>query len=213
MLARHKCLAIGEWKNHIFGRQLHGLGELHRGGIILSDFESLDGLFEINVRKSGLLGLGGLLCHVLVYLGTDYRLRRLIAAVPICVVVIRVIVVIRAADLASDGVVAVPVIGMAAVPVVAGISVTARPVTAQADEHILAMIVRIDISERKPWPAIVVHREAKSRPDGPAADSVVVISVNVVMVIRISDKVRPVVIEHARRPERIVTVQSRRGCS
>jgi len=212
LLARQKRLGVGEWKNHIFRRKLHGLGELQSGGIILSDFERLDGLFEVNIRQSCLLGLGGLLCHVLENLGVD-RLSRLIAAVPVGVVVVGVIVVIRTADLAGDWVVAVPVIGMAAVPVVAGISVTERPVTAQADEHVLAMIIRIHITEREPWPAAVMHRKTIPRPDGPAADTVVVISVNVVMVIRVSDQVRPVMIDDARRPERIVSVQARRGCS
>ena len=149
LLACQKCLGVGEWKNHIIRRQLHGLGELQSGGIVLSDFERLDGLFEVNVRKSGFPGPGGLLRQVLEYLGVD-RLGRLIAAVPVCVVVIRVIVVIRAADLAGDRIVAVPVIGMAAVPVVAGISVTVRPVTAQADEHVLAMVIRIHIAKREP---------------------------------------------------------------
>jgi hypothetical protein len=186
LLARQKCLGVSEWKNHIVRRQLYGFGELHSGGIVLSDFERLDGLFEVNVRKSGLLRLGGLLCHVLENLGVD-RLGRLIAAVPVCVVIIRVIIVRWAANLAGDWIVAVPVIGMAAIPVVASISVTVRPVAAQANEHVLAMIIRIHITECEPWPAAVMHREAKTRPDGPAADTVMVISVNVVIMIRVPD--------------------------
>ena len=193
MLARKKCLGIGEWKNHIFRRQFNSLGELQSGGIILGDFESLDGLFEINVRKSRFLGLGGLRCKVLENLGV-HRPSRLVAAVPVTVVIVSVIVVTRAADLAGDWIVAVPVIRVTAVPIVARVAVTERPVTAQADKHILPMIIRIDITEREPWPAIVMNREAKSRPDSPAADTVVIISVNVIMMIRIPDKVRPVVI-------------------
>jgi len=203
LLARKKCLGIGEWKNHIFRRQFNSLGELQSGGIILGDFESLDGLFEINVRKSRFLGLGGLCCKVLENLGV-HRPSRLVAAVPVTViivsvivvtrVIVSVIVVTRAADLAGDRVVAVPVIRVTAVPIVARVAVTERPVTAQADKHILPMIIRVNISEREPWPAIVMNREAKSRPDGPAADTVVIISVNVIMMIRIPDQVRPVVI-------------------
>ncbi len=212
MLARQKRLGVGEWKNHIFRRQFNSLGELQSGGIILGDFERLDGFFEINVRKSRFLGLGGLVCKVLENLGV-HRPSRLVAAVPVTVIIVSVIVVTRAADLAGDWVIAVPVIRMAAVPIVAGVPVTARPVTAQADEHIFSMIIRVNISEREPWPAIVMNREAKSRPDGPAADTVVIISVNVIMMIRIPDKVRPVVVEQSRGPERIVTVQTRRGCT
>jgi len=210
LLARQKRLAVGEWKNHIFRRQLHGLGELQSGSIVLSDFERLDGFFEVNVRKSGFLGLCGLLCDILKDLGVD-RLSRLIAAVPIGVVVVRVIVVSRARDLAGNRVVAVPVIWMAAVPVVAGIAVTERPVTAQADEHVLAVVVRIHIPEREPWPAIVIKSEAESRPDGPAADTVVVISVNVVIVISVAYQMRPVIIDYARRSDRFVMVQTRQG--
>ena len=135
-------------------------------------------------------------------------LGRLITAVPVAVVIVCVIIVTWAADFAGDWVVAVPVIGMTTVPVIAGIPITERPVAAQADEHIFTMVIRIHITERKPWPAIVMHCEAILRPDGPAPDPVMVVSVNVVMMIRISDQVRPVVIDHARRPEHIITVQT-----
>ena len=52
----------------------------------------------------------------------------------------------------GDRIVAAPVIGMVAVAIVASVPVTARPVAADTDEHILAMITRIVIR----YPVIVV---------------------------------------------------------
>jgi hypothetical protein len=49
------------------------------------------------------------------------------------------------------------------------------------------VIIRIYIAESEPWPATIMHCETIPRPDGPMADTVVVISVNVVMVIRVFD--------------------------
>jgi hypothetical protein len=58
-----------------------------------------------------------------------------------------------------------------------------------------------------------MNREAIPRPDGSAADTVVVVSVNVVTVISVTYQTRPVVIDHARRPEGVVTVQTGRADS
>lgn len=85
---------------------------------------------------------------------------------------------------------------MTTIPIIAGVSVTEGPVPAKADEQVFALVVRIDIAEREPWPAAVVHCETKSRPDSPAADTVVVVSVSIVTVIRVTYQMRPVVIDH-----------------
>jgi hypothetical protein len=86
---------------------------------------------------------------------------------------------------------------MTSIPVIAGVSVTERPVTAKAYEQVLAVVVRIHIPEREPWPTVVTNREAIPRPDNPAADTVVVVSVNVVTVISATYQIRPVVIDHS----------------
>lgn len=85
---------------------------------------------------------------------------------------------------------------MTSVPIIACVSVTEGPVSAEADKQVLALVVRIDIAEREPWPAAVVHCETKSRPDAPAADTVVVVSVSVAMVICLAYQVRLVVINY-----------------
>jgi hypothetical protein len=174
----------------------------------LSDFESLDSFFKINIRQRSFLRPGGLLGDVLENLGID-RLSRHVAAVIACVVIVSVIVISWGADLAGDRIIAVPVKRVTAIPIIAGVSVTNRPVPAQADEQVLAVIVRIHIPECEPWPAIIIKRETKSRPDSPRADTVVVISVGIVTAKRVPDHVRPVVKDHARRPEGVVTMQTR----
>jgi hypothetical protein len=71
------------------------------------------------------------------------------------------------------------------------------------------VVVRINVPEREPWAVTVVHRKTIPRPDAPMADTVMVVSVNVVIVIRMLDRMRPVVIDHSRRPARFVMVQTR----
>ena len=66
------------------------------------------------------------------------------------IVVVCVVVVSVAPYLACDGVITVPVVRVVAVPVISTISVMAWPVAAQAYEDVLAVVVRVNVSERKP---------------------------------------------------------------
>lgn len=65
-------------------------------------------------------------------------------------VVVCVVIVCIASDFASDGMISVPIVWVIAIPVIADMPVMAGPVAAQAYEDVLAMIVRVNVSERKP---------------------------------------------------------------
>ncbi len=54
---------------------------------------------------------------------------------------------------------------MAAIPVIAEVSVFYRPESAQADEDIFAMVVWMDIAKCEMWAAAVVNNAATFRPD------------------------------------------------
>jgi hypothetical protein len=66
----------------------------------------------------------------------------------------------------SDRIIAVPIVRVAAIPVIASISVSRRPITAQTHEDIFAVIVRINIPKRKSMsPTTIVHKKTIPWPD------------------------------------------------
>ncbi len=81
----------------------------------------------------------------------------------------------------GDRVVAVPVIGMPAVPVVSPICVSGGPVSAQADEDVFSMIVGINISKCQARPPAIAYKKAMSRPNYPVDESAVVVAIYVFM--------------------------------
>jgi hypothetical protein len=72
-----------------------------------------------------------------------------------------------------------------AIPVVAHASIFYRPVSADADEDIFAVIIRIDIPECPARTPVVAHKVVIARPYYPVAYSPVVIYVCVVIVIAV----------------------------
>jgi len=67
---------------------------------------------------------------------------------------------------------------MTAVPIVASVSVLYRPVAAQADENVLAKVVRINIPQRPGGAPVIADSEVESRPDYPVAYTVVPVSIH-----------------------------------
>jgi hypothetical protein len=98
------------------------------------------------------------------------------------IVVVGVIVVSVASYFACDGIVAAPRIGVTAVPVVAEITVTQRPITAQTYKNVLTVVVRIAICERGVRSPVIVQYKVIPGPDCPMAGPVMEIPVNMVVV-------------------------------
>jgi hypothetical protein len=97
---------------------------------------------------------------------------------------------------------------MITIPVVADIPVTYRPVTAQADKEIFAVVVRIYIPKCEPWSSTIAHPIMIPGPYRLAAYPATVISVCMVIVITVSYQIGPVVVYNARRPYCCVTVNT-----
>jgi len=72
---------------------------------------------------------------------------------------------------------------MAAIPVIAGVPVTYWPVTADADEYILAKIIRVNRPECKIRSPIIVNDIIVFRPDNPVAYPMMTVPVNMLMAI------------------------------
>ena len=81
------------------------------------------------------------------------------------IVVVGVIVVSVAAVFIGDWVITVPVIWIAAIPVVTSIGVAIRPVSARIHKDVSAVIIRIDRPIRVPRSEIEKRKEEKVRSD------------------------------------------------
>ena len=90
----------------------------------------------------------------------------------------------------SDWIIAIPVIRVTAIPVISYATVTG-PVSTQTDKDVFAVIIGIDISERKRRTATVVYWEMIPRPYYPMAQSLVTVPVymSVSMLIRTFDNI------------------------
>ena len=170
LLIGEKGLSVGKGQYYVVGRYLHRPGELLGGGGVTALFKGFNRLFEVGIGKGGEVrlggGFGGELCSNVgksgVVNGRNVvcRRSRLILhglAFAGVIVVVRVVVVSVASDFACDGIVAVPGIGVTAVPVVAERAVTQGPITAQADKDVLAVVVRIAIRERGVRSPVIVQ--------------------------------------------------------
>ena len=80
----------------------------------------------------------------------------------------------------------IPIVRMAAIPVIADTSVFYRPVVAQTDKDVFAMIVWINISESEVRAAVVVNEVAISRPDYSVVYPTRVASMSASMVMNVS---------------------------
>lgn len=109
-------------------------------------------------------------------------------------------------DLAGERIVAIPVVRVVAIPIVPSVPVAQRPVAAQADKDVLAMVVRIEVPVRVVSPVMVTDNAVVPGPDYSVAQSIVVVSKGMVVVMRVRDPVGPVVIEHSRGSCRHITV-------
>jgi len=195
LLVGEEGLSVGKGQYYIVGRYLHRSGELLGGGGVTALFKGFDGLLEVGICKGGEVrfggGFGGELCANIgksgvvngrnVVCGCS-RLVLYGLAFAGVIVVVGVIVISVASYFACDGIVAVPAIGVTAVPVVAEIAVVQGPITAQADKDVLAVVVRIAIRERGVRSPVVVQHEVIPGPDRSMASSVLEIPVDMVVV-------------------------------
>jgi hypothetical protein len=98
-----------------------------------------------------------------------------------CGVVIIVIIIVACYHVIR-GIIAVPAVGVPAIPVVAPVCV-AGPVTAETDEDKPAMVVRPEITKGERRPPVVANGTAAIRPGNPVENPVRGIMVTMIMVI------------------------------
>jgi hypothetical protein len=97
---------------------------------------------------------------------------------------------------------------MIAIPVVADMSVAYRPVAAQTDEEVFAMIVRVTVPKCEPRASTIVYPETIAGPDCSAAYPVMVVSVYMVIASSVSYQMGPVVVFYTRRSYCCVTMDT-----
>jgi hypothetical protein len=66
---------------------------------------------------------------------------------------------------------------MITIPVVADISIMDRPVAAKTDKDVLAMVVRINMSDSVIWSIVVINGVMISRPDNAVTKSVAMVTI------------------------------------
>jgi hypothetical protein len=171
---REKGLNVGIRQNDIIGRKDLGFVKFIRGGIIIPTCEGLHRLVERTVRRRFLLRLGRrFLTEFLAYFAIRIRRRPVI----VVIIIIRI-----AGDDIVRRIISIPGIGLVAVPVVTH-AVIVRPVTAETDEDISAMIIGPEIADVIPGAPRIVNRVITIGPRDPVEDSAVRIIVMVVAVI------------------------------
>jgi len=105
----------------------------------------------------------------------------------LAIIVVRVVVVGVACYFTSDRIVAAPIIRMAPVPVIAGVSVLYRPVSAQADKDVLAVIIRVAVLKREVPPQAVEYGKPVPGPDYSVTQAAIVIQEHVRSLIDTAD--------------------------
>jgi len=174
-LIGEKGLRVGERKYHIIRCKVDCSGEHAGSRVILAGFEGLDSTFEVGVDEGFRVGyFGGLpgklfanVCKGSVVNDTICCLVGLKGgSTTVGVVIVGVVVVRIALHFTCDRIVAVPIVRVVAIPVIAEIAVPYRPVAAQTNENVSAVIVRINIPEREARPpSVIVHRKTIPGPD------------------------------------------------
>ena len=109
--------------------------------------------------------------------GVNYR--------SVIVVVISVVVIRVTHHFPGYRIVAIPIVWVAAIPVITAIAVIKGPVSAQADKDISSVIIRIEISKREVRPPVIVHNEPMRRQDRRMAYLVVVIYIYMLVFVNI----------------------------
>ena len=97
------------------------------------------------------------------------------------VAVVGVVIMCVAAYLLGDGISAVPIVRMAAVPVVSKVPVVGGPVAAETDEDVLAVMEGVTETKGQAVAAAVRDDKAKPRPDYSVAQPGVTVFVNVLV--------------------------------
>jgi hypothetical protein len=124
------------------------------------------------------------------------------------VVVVRVVVVCIAFDLAGDRIVTVPVVRVASVPVIAGVCVPYRPVAAYADENVPAEVIGVDVPKRIVPTVAIIYGKMVPGPDYSVAYPVVAIPVYVLVAVNIPYHGRTVVLRSQGRAPCGIAVSS-----
>ena len=123
-----------------------------------------------------------------------YRVRLGDGSVVTRIVVVGVVIVCIASDFAGDGIVTVPVVRMAPVPVIAGVCVSYWPVAAYADENVSAEMVGIDVPNRIVPTVAIMYGKMVPGPDYSVAYPVVAISVYVLVAVNVPYRMGTVVV-------------------
>ena len=123
-----------------------------------------------------------------------YRVRLGHGTVVTRIVVVGVIVVCVSFDFAGDGVVTVPGVRMASVPVIAGVCVSYRPVAAYAYEDISAEMVWINIPKRIVSTIAIIYGIMVAGPDYSVAYPVIAVSVYVLVAVNVPYRIGAVVV-------------------
>lgn len=137
-----------------------------------------------------------------------YRVRLGHGTVVTCIVVVCVIVVCIAFDFAGDGIVTVPVVRMAPVPVIAGVCVSYWPVAAYTHKNVSAEMVRIDVPKRIVPTVAIIYGIMIPGPDYSVAYPVVAVPVYVLVAVNVPYRMGTVVLGSRGGSSSGVTVNS-----
>ena len=106
----------------------------------------------------------------------------------------------------GDRIVSVPPVRVAAIPVVAGVSVSHWPISTKTNKDVFAVIVRIKVPKCEAMSPVVVNYETTPRPDYSVAYPIVAVEVYVLIPTGMSNYIGTFAIYYGRRPPSSETV-------